>query len=717
MNESVKIFVKQKLAHHRSANRLVRSIYHRKRIHEAKALTVYAKNKCAIEPAELKSPSEKEVLIKVLRIGINVGTERALFIGSENATSEYPYTPYSSGVGEIISKGKKVTDYKVGDLVAGPFQNQSQVTIDSSKVFKVLPGIELNEAALLAQAIISLQALRMGRVSKDSSVAVIGQGNIGRIATLLSRAIGARTICVSRTQERLIQVNEPNGIATETQDGLSELKQLNADIVLDATGSPEALETAVQAARTSGKVILLGSSRGHTRGFDFHGPVRKKKISILGAHMRHVFHNPHRFSKNFQEEGRFVQECILAGKLSLKSVITKTLNTQHLIEYYSDLEHSKDCGVVVDWSDSEQLSFCSEKKLVHYSANEYHYEKIKPALNIALVGCGGIGQINAKVIHEYSGLNLTAVADTNPESAEKIAKKFNVPHYRSIDTILSDRKTDAVFLNVPHHIHAPLAVQAANAGKHVLIEKPLASTLADSKKIIQAGIDNNVTIQTYLPFYFFANIRHAKDLIEQDALGKIQGFTIEDYRYRTTAYWYADTLGKYEENWRAKTEFAGGGYLIMNMVHPLEYILSITNIEVKSVFAKCQVQRQPVAVEDSLSVLMAGTKGESCTIIGGSGIPGARGCTIRIWGSQGQILCEDRNIKFFSQTSFRNMPANTWHQLNSQSQWSARTLAIRDFHKQLLAKAPTSFDERGYKVMKVIDAIYRSNSQAIPTQV
>lgn len=121
----------------------------------------------------------------------------------------------------------------------------------------------------------------------------------------------------------------------------------------------------------------------------------------------------------------------------------------------------------------------------------------KKILNMALIGAGRIGSFHAETIaRRLPNARLVAVADPAPGAARKLADSLDceVAHI-DVQAVFADSNVDAVLIATPARFHTPLAVSAANAGKHVFCEKPMALTIADAEQVIAAATANKVQLQ------------------------------------------------------------------------------------------------------------------------------------------------------------------------------------------------------------------------------
>src|SRR3989344_7950028 len=110
---------------------------------------------------------------------------------------------------------------------------------------------------------------------------------------------------------------------------------------------------------------------------------------------------------------------------------------------------------------------------------------IEEKINIAVIGVGLMGQNHARVLFNLENVNFKAVVDANKGLVEKIGKKYNLSFYTSYKEMFKKQKIDAVCIAVPTKFHKKAAIYAANLGKHVLLEKPIALNEKEAQEIIE----------------------------------------------------------------------------------------------------------------------------------------------------------------------------------------------------------------------------------------
>jgi UDP-N-acetyl-2-amino-2-deoxyglucuronate dehydrogenase len=108
-------------------------------------------------------------------------------------------------------------------------------------------------------------------------------------------------------------------------------------------------------------------------------------------------------------------------------------------------------------------------------------------VRVGLIGCGKVGQIHAAALRGIAEAELTAVCDVSAERAQAFAERYGARGYTDVDAMLCESKVEAVVIGTPHPLHAAPAIRAAEAGVHVLVEKPLAANLADCDAMLAAA--------------------------------------------------------------------------------------------------------------------------------------------------------------------------------------------------------------------------------------
>ena len=161
---------------------------------------------------------------------------------------------------------------------------------------------------------------------------------------------------------------------------------------------------------------------------------------------------------------------------------------------------------------------------------------MKP-LKIAIVGAGTWGEVHAGIFSEYHLSDIVAICDRDLTKAGKVAAKYGIKNvFQDVSAMLKETDIDAVSIVTPDHLHADIAVACANAGKHLLIEKPIATTRDDVHKIVDAANKNNVRVMVDLHNRWNPPFASAKEAIVSGELGEIQSgyFRLNDVKWVAT---------------------------------------------------------------------------------------------------------------------------------------------------------------------------------------
>jgi UDP-N-acetyl-2-amino-2-deoxyglucuronate dehydrogenase len=199
--------------------------------------------------------------------------------------------------------------------------------------------------------------------------------------------------------------------------------------------------------------------------------------------------------------------------------------------------------------------------------------------NFAIVGCGHIAKKHADAIHNIEDARLVAVCDKIPESMEYYKDKYGVTAYTDLLEMLKNNDIDIINICTPSGFHANIAVEAAKAGKHIVVEKPISLTLEDADTIIRTCRDNNVKLTVVHPNRFRPAVKALKQLLEEGMFGKIS-------HANATVRWNRNQAYYDQAPWRG-TKSLDGGVLMNQAIHNLDLLLWLVGdfIEVSSMNA------------------------------------------------------------------------------------------------------------------------------------
>ncbi len=252
----------------------------------------------------------------------------------------------------------------------------------------------------------------------------------------------------------------------------------------------------------------------------------------------------------------------------------------------------------------------------------------------------GVGILGAGMVAEYhrvsiaaNGARLVAVGHHDPDKFAEISTRFAVPCL-SFAAILEHPDIEVVIICTPSGQHAAQTIAAAKAGKHVLVEKPMALSLADADAMIKACQDADVQLGVVLQRRCEAVFKQVKVALEAGDLGKISLAAVTMPYLRTQAYYD-------QAAWRGTWALDGGGVLMNQGIHLLDLLLWFLGRPI-SITAKADTLQHTIEVEDTLVATLQFESGAMATFTATTTAAPGFPHRLEVYGSKGgiQILGE-----------------------------------------------------------------------------
>jgi predicted dehydrogenase len=329
-------------------------------------------------------------------------------------------------------------------------------------------------------------------------------------------------------------------------------------------------------------------------------------------------------------------------------------------------------------------------------------------LRVAIVGAGAIAQRNATEAAASGACVIAGVYDVNVKVARDMAKRLGAAVYESYEQALARKDVDAVLLSTPHHVHKSMTVEAAAARKHVMVEKPMATTIADADEMIAACRRAGTALTVNYSFRYLPKIQKARQLVEAGALGEITGVQVIAHQFKDPGYWMGARSNS-PDDWRSSREKCGGGYLIMNVCHTIDYLYYITGLRGTRVYCEYQNASSPGDVEDVLSLTCRWGERAVGSISASSILRGGDASEERIFGTKGTLILNGDGLSMYSTRPidgkkpgqlhhYRNFPVVSW-----TGEWVRRFVsAVRE------GRDPEISFKEGWENLAFITAAYRS---------
>lgn len=350
----------------------------------------------------------------------------------------------------------------------------------------------------------------------------------------------------------------------------------------------------------------------------------------------------------------------------------------------------------------------------------------------AIIGCGKVAHLHAKALLSLPEAEFVAVYNRTPERAETFAQTYNVQAFTDVKTMVREANVQAVVVCTTHPAHAEPSIAAAEAGAHVIIEKPLASTLADCDAIIAACKNAGVKLSVISQRRFYEPVQRVWEALKAGKIGRPILGTAFLLSWRDEAYYQADP-------WRGKWDAEGGGVLVNQAPHQLDLLQWFMG-PIEELFGYQDNLNHPyIEVEDTaIAVLRFKNGGLGNIIVSNSQKPGLYG-KVQIHGSTGASVGvqTDGGAMFVAgMSNILEPPINDLWTIPGEehllSEWQAQdrehfasidpmvhyiARQNQDFLQAILEKRdPLVTGQDGRNTVEIFTAIYRSQRDGKPVK-
>jgi predicted dehydrogenase len=255
-----------------------------------------------------------------------------------------------------------------------------------------------------------------------------------------------------------------------------------------------------------------------------------------------------------------------------------------------------------------------------------------------IIGCGMISRFHAKAIADVPDAKLIGCFNRSAPAAEKLAAETGCRSYKKLDDMLADPAIQVVVIGTPSGAHTQPALAAANAGKHLIIEKPLDITLAGCDAIIAACKKNNVTLSTVFQSRFHHSSRLLKSAIDENRFGRL---TVGDAYVK----WFRTQQYYDSAPWRGDWQLGGGGALMNQAIHSVDLLTWLMGPVAEVTAHTATLAHERIAVEDTCVATLRFTNGALGVIEATTSVYPGYLKRIEIHGTGGSAIMEEEDIK------------------------------------------------------------------------
>lgn len=328
-----------------------------------------------------------------------------------------------------------------------------------------------------------------------------------------------------------------------------------------------------------------------------------------------------------------------------------------------------------------------------------------------MIGCGEIAADTSGKILASDLVEVVHCMDINESLASDLAQRHNARSTTKMEDVLADGEVAAVIISTPHFLHASQTVAAAAAGKHVLVEKPIACNLTQADEMIVAADNGEVKLGVLYPVRFEFPYDKACEIISAGAIGKINAIELNCVGDKASSYWTSGYSGRAKTDWRSIVQKSGGGVTIMNMSHNLDAMVRILDLKPIRIFAEHDNLRTPeVEVEDFMSFVVRLEGGAILSCQASSASPGNESFGDRIYGEKGQVVIDAGKVRVFLDEACGDIPAGQWTELAMPEGFrDGRTRHVEDFARAVTddGDAPVSGVE-ARRALEIVRGAYIS---------
>jgi predicted dehydrogenase len=328
-------------------------------------------------------------------------------------------------------------------------------------------------------------------------------------------------------------------------------------------------------------------------------------------------------------------------------------------------------------------------------------------MRFAIIGVGNIAPIHAAAIRGVPGAELVAVATRHEGRGHAFVAEHGGRWYADYQELLERAQADAVAICTPHDLHAPMTLAAAQAGAHVLCEKPMARNVAECDAMIDACDRAGVRLGVVFPGRFEPLSMRLKTALDAGRLGRLLWASANTLWHRSDAYYRSGP-------WRGTWAHEGGGVLINQAIHTIDLLVWLTGLP-ERVTATMRTLNHSIEVEDAALAILEYAGGRlgliQATTIAHPGYPER----FDFFGSSGSVIYHKGRARL------------DWHLLDpledcteegEVSSGAARPMDItaaghtalyNDFVAAIRAdRSPVVDGHEGRRSMALVEAIYRS---------
>ena len=484
-----------------------------------------------LSKAKQQPDKVKQVLNKLKTDGI-LST-----LNSVQAKLDQPLPLGYSNTGTVMEIGKGVDNFDIGDRVISNGPHSEVVCVPKNLCAKIPEGVGDEEAAFTVLASIALQGVRLARPTLGENFVVTGLGLIGQLVMQILIAQGCQVLAIDFNKDRLELAKRFGAETVNLSKGEDPIKRgldfskgqgVDGVIIAASTKSSEPVHQAAQMCRKRGRIVLVGVTGLELSRADFY----KKELTFQVS----CSYGPGRYDTEYEIKGQDYPFGLVRWteqrnfETILQMMKDKRLNVLPLISHRFPFEEAEEAyklisskesslGIVLQYplkKEKESKDLFSRNIVLAQNKNK---EKKPTEPVVGMIGAGNFTNQVLLPALSKTGVRLKSIASSGGVSGAHLGKKYGFEQsITDIDIIFNDPEINVVFITTRHNSHAQFVCRALEAGKNVFVEKPLAITLEELKKVREiynnSRKQNNSTLMVGFNRRFAPNIQKMKNLLD-----------------------------------------------------------------------------------------------------------------------------------------------------------------------------------------------------------
>jgi UDP-N-acetyl-2-amino-2-deoxyglucuronate dehydrogenase len=259
-------------------------------------------------------------------------------------------------------------------------------------------------------------------------------------------------------------------------------------------------------------------------------------------------------------------------------------------------------------------------------------------VRFGIAGLGNIAATHAKAIQSIENAGLSAAFSRSEANRNRFSDLFGVPVYSAFDELLSNVPLDAVVICTPSGTHLEYGKTAAEAGKHVIVEKPIEVTVARGKELIHTCTSNGVKLAVIYQNRFLDGAIQLKKVIEEGVIG-------EPVMVRASVKWFRDLKYYKDSGWRGTHKMDGGGAVINQAIHTIDLLIWILGDIEELSAVKGTLTHQGIEAEDNAVAILQFKNGAMGVFEASTSVVPAQPRLIEINGTLGTAILQDDQFR------------------------------------------------------------------------